>query len=101
MAKAKKTKVKEPRADQPGITGIGDEYNARVHGACKHYAKMRDARMEATEHEVAAKVKLIEIMTDEGLETYSHKEVDVTLVHGDDNVKVKIGGKPADEPKKD
>lgn len=94
--------AKKPRYDQPGIPEIGDEYNKRVHSAAKTYVRLRDARMEATRHEDGAKQKLIEIMHEEAIDTYSHKDVDVTLQKGDDNVKVKIGDekKPAkkDEP---
>lgn len=92
--------AKKPRADQPGIDGIGDEYNKRVHSAAKHYAKMRDVRMAASEHESASKVKLIEIMKEEGIETYSHKDVDITLEHKD-GVKVKIEGKGEKEDAED
>lgn len=84
--------AKKPRDDQPGIDGIADEKNNRVHSAAKHYAKMRDARMAAGDVEKAAKDKLLDIMKEEGIETYSYGDVDVctTVTEG---VKVTIGKK--------
>jgi len=83
---------KKPRDDQPCFDGIADEKNARVHNAAKQYAKFRDARQAAGVVEKTAKKKLIEIMKEEAIETYSFGEVDVTAEHTD-GVKVVIGGK--------
>lgn len=90
----------KPRADQPGIPEIGDEYNKRVHSAAKTYVRLRDARMEATTFEDGAKQKLIDIMHEEGIETYSHKDVDITLEKGDEKVKVKVEKKDSKKEEK-
>lgn len=85
--------AKAPREDQPRLDSIGDEKNPRVHSAAKHYAKMRDARMAAGDVEKSAKTKLLDIMKEEAIETYSYGDVDVctTTTEG---VKVTIGTKP-------
>ena len=84
------------REDQPGFDGIADEFNPAVHKAARHYVKLRDARQKATEHEVAAKQALIDVMHEQKLRSYTHKEIDVTMILGDDSVKVKVGGAKAE-----
>ncbi len=84
---------KKPREDQPGLDGIADEKNDRVHKAAKQYAKFRDARQAASVVEKTAKNKIIEIMEEEGIETYSYGDVEVCVEHKE-GVKVVIGGKP-------
>lgn len=86
----------KPRADQPGLPEIGDEYNKRIHSAAKAYVRLRDARMEATELEDAAKTKLIDIMHEEAVDTYCHKDVDVCLSKIE-SVKVKVEKKKDDD----
>lgn len=92
--------AKKPRADQPGIDGIGDEKNAKIHRAAKHYAKMRDQRQAANVVEKTAKNMLIEVMEEEGFSTYSNGDVDVCLENLK-GVKVTIGGEKNVDPDED
>lgn len=88
--------AKKPRDDQPSIEGVGDEKNPRVHSAAKHYAKMRDLRLAASDVEKTAKDKLLDIMKEEAIETYSYGDVDVCTTTKE-GVKVTIGNKPVKE----
>lgn len=81
----------KPREDQQNIAGIGDEKNPRIHNAAKIYAKRRDERIAANALEKEQKTKLMEVMTEEGVDTYSYGDVDVSINHKDD-VSVVIGG---------
>lgn len=88
--------AKKPRNDQPGLDGIADEKNDRVHRAAKQYAKFRDARQAAGVVEKSAKNKLIDTMKEEAIETYSHGDVEVAL-EKHEGVKVVIGGEKPSE----
>lgn len=82
----------KPREDQANIPGAGDEKNERVHRAAKQYAKLRDARIAANETEKDAHDKLMEVMGEEGLDSYSYGDVDVTVTNKR-KAKVVVGGK--------
>lgn len=82
----------KPREDQQSISGIGDEKNPRIHNAAKIYAKRRDERIAASALEKEQKTKLMEVMKEEAVDTYSYGDVDVSINHKDD-VSVVIGDK--------
>lgn len=90
--------AKKPRADQPGLEGVADEKNPRVHSAAKQYAKFRDARQAAGVVEKTAKNRLIDTMKEEAIDTYSYGGVEVCL-ETKEGVKVVIDGKPAPKDK--
>jgi nucleosome binding factor SPN SPT16 subunit len=79
-----------PREDQQNLPQT-DEKNERVHRAAKMYAKRRDERMAANEVEKEAHEKLLETMVEEGLDTYSYADLDVTI-NNSKKCRVVIGG---------
>lgn len=80
----------KPREDQQNLPGT-DVKNDRVHRAAKQYAKLRDERIAANEAEHDAHEKLMEVMTEEGLDSYSYGDVDVTVT-SKRKAKVVVGG---------
>ena len=89
----------KPREDQANLPGT-DVKNDRVHRAAKQYAKFRDARIAANETEKDAHEKLLEVMQEEGLDSYSYADVDVTL-NTNKKCKVTIGGQDSPNGKDD
>lgn len=85
-----------PREDQQNLPHT-DVKNNRVHAAARQYAKLHDARIAANQSETEAHEKLMEVMTEEGLDCYSYADVDVTI-NTNKKCKVTIGGqKPKGE----
>lgn len=83
---------KADRPDTQYIEGFGPEYNKAVHEAAERYLNRRNERMAANKEETAAHETLLEIMTAQGITSYSYKGVEAHI----DNtrkVKVKIAGK--------
>lgn len=91
MAKKKtqtgNSKRKADRKDTEYLPGAGPEYNAPVHQAAERYAKRRDERMAANKEETAAHDTLLEVMTEQGITSYSYKGVEA---HIDNTKKVKV-----------
>jgi hypothetical protein len=87
----------------PGMTGAGvaPVQILEVDTLVDRYVAARDLRMEQTRREVEAKQKLIDALrgyadkigTDkDGTIVYRHEDLIVTLRHGKDELKVRIGG---------
>lgn len=89
----------KPREDQANLPGT-DVKNDRVHRAAKQYARLRDDRIAANEAEHDAHEKLMEVMQEEGLDSYSYGDVDVTVTNKK-KAKVVVGGKDGANGKQD
>src|SRR5260221_12175269 len=68
----------KPRAEQENLPGT-DEKNDRAVRPAKMYAKRRDERIAANVVEKEQHEKLLETMIEEGLDSYSYGDVDVTI----------------------
>ena len=89
----------KPREDQQNLPGT-DVKNDRVHRAAKQYAKLRDERIAANQSEHDAHEKLMEVMQEEGLDSYSYGDVDVTVTNKK-KAKVVVGGKDGSKAQDD
>lgn len=88
-----------PREDQQNLPST-DVKNDRVHRAAKMYAKRRDERMAANIVEKEQHDKLMETMVEEGLDTYSYADVEVSI-NSSKKCRVVIGGDRKNEEEAD
>lgn len=61
------------------------------------YAEVRDERMTLTKDEVARKGTLLRLMKKHNKLSYAYDGVVITVVPGEETVKVRVRGKKADE----
>ncbi len=61
-----------------------------LHKAALDYVSVRDARMELTEKETAAKAVVLDLMTKHKETTYNVEGVEIALIPGEPTVKVKV-----------
>lgn len=66
-----------------------DESIPEIEQAAEEYVAIRDKRMVLTEDEVEARTRLIAKMKDHKLDFYKFDGQIVTVLHGEDKVKVK------------
>jgi len=86
--KEKKEKASKPK--QKDLPGMEERKIPDLHAAAEDYAEIRDERMALTEKEVPAKANLLELMHKHGKETYKYEDVEISVVHEEETVKVKI-----------
>lgn len=105
MAKSKSKKPRKevpvkPSPRQTSIPGMEDRKIEALHSAALDYADIRDQRQELTLQEVDLKSKLLDLMHTHKRETYTFNGVTITVVHEEENVKVRVKkedpGIPAD-----
>jgi len=89
MAK-KKSKGAVKIARQKRLPGMENSKIAAIENAALNYVEGRDARMAATEEEVALKQTLIETMHKCGKAVYRRGNISVKLVVEKEGVKVKV-----------
>lgn len=102
--KAQKAKPK-PRKEvkvtrtprQQRLPGTGDAKLSDLHNAALDYADIRDQRQALTASEVELKGKLKDLMHKYKKEEYVYAGVSVTLVHEQENVKVRVKKESDDE----
>ena len=68
-------------SEQTEIPGTERQKNKRVTKAATAYREVRNKRMELTREEKAAKLKLIEVMREEHLETYVDEDEDLSVFY--------------------
>lgn len=90
---------KKPNPEQTELPGAESVQNDAVHKQALVYARHRDERMKASIKEKENKELLIGTMKEEGLVSYCHGGVDVTLTEKDE-IKVLIGGQKPQKRKK-
>jgi len=88
LAKKKAAEKREPR--QARIPGTEDAMIKELQVAAEEYAEKRDARQAMLADEVALKGELLALMKKHKKEHYEYQGVEVTLVHEEESVKVKI-----------
>src|SRR5262245_52898071 len=88
MAKRRTAKGKKPT--QQDLPGTVPKKIKKLHDAALNYVQARDERMACTEAEVAAKEELRAQMHKHQLTSYSHNGVIVTLIPGEEAVRVRV-----------
>src|SRR5262245_35803654 len=97
-AMAKRTK---PKTDSPPVAvnkqprdralpGMADRAIRPLENVAADYADLRDQRMQLTVQEHAVKVKALALMKKYGKTIYRHNGITITVVAGEDDVKVKV-----------
>lgn len=84
------TKPRLKRNPNASLPGIEDHAIAPLEAVAAEYAEIRDKRQELTRDEVALKGETLKLMKRYGKTIYRHGGVLITVVLGDENVKVKI-----------
>ena len=78
------------RARQEDLPEMTDRKITALHTAAADYADIRDQRQELTTKEVDLKKKVLQIMKKNDLETYSYDGLVITVVPGEEDVKVRL-----------
>jgi hypothetical protein len=98
MAKKKsKTKIaikRRPRA-QP-LPGMDDRVIKPLEDVAADYADIRDTRIELAAREQALKIDALALMKKFSRTVYRHDGIEITIIPGEDDVKVKVR-KPVDD----
>jgi hypothetical protein len=68
-----------------------------LHDAAIEYAQIRDERMACGVQEKDKKSELLNLLKKHKLEHYEYEDVEITLVHEAEKVKVRVHGKEEDE----
>ncbi len=92
---AKKKLKKEPPAKKPRqqrLPGTEDAKIKKLHDLAEDYMEARDARMAAGRKEKVVKDEVIAEMKRSGRENYNDGELQISLVHEKENLKVKRVG---------
>ena len=86
---------KKPR--QASLPQMEDRAIAELQRGAIEYAEVRDERMTLTKDEVARKGTLLRLMKKHNKLSYAYDGVVITVVPGEETVKVRVRGKKADE----
>jgi hypothetical protein len=78
------------REKQEDLPGMEDRLIKDLDAAAFEYAETRDQRMELSKTESELKTKLLGLMKKHGKESYIHDGIEITVVHEEETVKVKI-----------
>ena len=92
MPKKKKKSVKAtvPTPRQPRLPTLEDPEITVLHEAAMDYAEIRDRRLALTPQEAELKAKLLILMKANNKLHYHHDGVEISVVHENEKVKVKI-----------
>lgn len=93
MAKKNPSTSKKPKPE--ALPGMEDHAIRPLEQLAQEYAEIRDRRMELTQQEHALKLSAVKLMHKYEKTIYSHGGVTITLVQGDEDVKVRV--KKADD----
>lgn len=75
---------------QEALPGLEDRTVDDLHQKALEYASTRDSRMELLQTEVRLKGELLELMKKHKRDTYECEGVEISIVHGEDTIKVKV-----------
>src|SRR5215471_10381704 len=78
------------------LPGMEDHAIKPLEEVAEQYAEIRDQRMELTEREHSLKTHALKLMKKYDKTIYRHGGVEITVVPGEDDVKVRVK-KPGDE----
>jgi hypothetical protein len=90
--KEKKAAVQQQRRrpKSQALPGLEDHAIKPLEEVAEHYAEIRDQRMELTEREHTLKVHALKLMKKYDKTIYRHNGVEITVVPGEDDVKVRV-----------
>ena len=94
---SKPDKPKRGRPRQQDLPGTEDRAIKPLEDIAESYADCRDRRMELTKEETELKAHAITLMHKFGKTIYRHNGVEIGLVPGEEDVKVKIKKSGEDE----
>ncbi len=75
---------------QKNLPGMEDTQITEIEDLALAYAGVRDDRMQALKTEVELKQKLLTAMKKAGKQVYRRHNVEVSIVHEEETVKVKV-----------
>lgn len=108
MAKKKKAAKKQtakrtPEPRQKRLSEMDDPEISELENLAEEYATIRDKRQALTKREVELRGELLLEMKKHGRQHYHHAGIDITVVHENEKVKVKIskGDSEEDEPEEE
>jgi hypothetical protein len=87
------------RPRQPDLPGTEDRRLQPLDDLAAAYAEVRDRRMELTDEEGALKARAIALMHQFKKTIYKHDGIEIRLVAGAEDVKVKVKGRKATDDK--
>jgi phosphate starvation-inducible protein PhoH len=93
MAKRKKATTQVQQTRRPklqALPGLEDHAIKPLEDAAELYAEIRDQRMELTQREHELKINALKLMHQYKKTIYRHNGVEITLVHGEDDVRVRV-----------
>lgn len=95
MAKKKPTKAKTTIAAKKGphpraLPGLEDRTIKPLEDVAEEYADIRDNRVELTAREHALKIHALQLMKKYDRVIYRHDGIEITVVPGEDDIKVKV-----------
>lgn len=86
--KKRAAKAKKPR--QPRLPEMEDPKLDELHSLAEDYVDIRDRRIALNKEEKPLKDSLLNAMKKHGKEHYKHDGLEITVVHEDEHVKVKL-----------
>jgi hypothetical protein len=78
------------KGKQDSLPGMTERRIEELHAKALEYVGIRDSRMELTEQEVELKGELMELMKKHKKDKYVCEGVEMTIVAGEPNLKVKV-----------
>ena len=98
-AAAKQAPERPARPKNRDLPGMEDRAIRALEEVAEKYADIRDQRMQLTEDEHALKQHAMALMRKHGKTIYKHNGVEILIVPGEDDIKVKV--KKAEDAKHD
>ena len=87
-------------AKQAELTGMeGNRKLQDLHDAAEDYVEIRDKRMKLTPEEVEAKAKVLALMHRHNKQNYKFNGLEITVIPGEEKVKVRIKSEDGEEEK--
>jgi hypothetical protein len=83
------------RAKSQALPGMEDHAIKPLEEIAEQYAEIRDQRMELTQSEHTLKINALKLMKKYGKTIYRHNGVEILVIAGEDDVKVRV--RKADE----
>jgi hypothetical protein len=81
---------KKPRAKAQALPGMEDHAIKPLEEIAEQYVEIRDQRMELTESEHTLKINALKLMKKYGKTVYRHNGVEILVITGEDDVKVRV-----------
>lgn len=91
--KASKPKTKKPRAKKPRsqpLPGMEDARIRELDDIAASYAEIRDQRIALNKDEAELKASAIALMRKHGKTIYRHDGIEIRIIPGEEDVKVKV-----------